>query len=257
MGEEWRGRAGGRRTRQRALGGQRNRQRRHEQLVRHGVDDRPDDGPPVPLPRDPPVEQVRDARVREQAQGPRVLVLEDEVADNGRGGDAREGEHVGEVVKVLVERRGLRRGRGGRRGLRRGPRRALLDGLDPLPPWGVPGSSLPRGGIPLLLPNRRHDREGRPRLGAKHAARTDAGPTSDQSRPGGRGWPSTAQAPQGRPPQKERHGEMRAFRWSAEVWREREGGRRGGRGAGLLRGRRLSRYGVCGPFFRGASVRPP
>lgn len=49
-----------------------------------------------------------------------MLVVEDEVADEGRGGDAREREDVGDRVDVLAERRrwgwaggGLRRGAGG------------------------------------------------------------------------------------------------------------------------------------------------
>lgn len=115
------------------------------------------------------------------------------------------------------------RGRGGRRGPRWVPRWALLDGIDPLPSWGVPGSSLPRGGTPLLLPNRRHGGEGCPRLGAEHT-----GPESRRSRQGGYGPPCTAHAPQSRPPQKERHGEMKAFRRMAVEWRRREGGMGGG-----------------------------
>ena len=92
-------------TRKRALDGQRDRQNRHERLVGHGVDDGADDSPQVPPARDPAVEQIRDARPREQAGRPPVLVVQDAVADDWRGRQPREGEEVRDRVDVLVPRR--------------------------------------------------------------------------------------------------------------------------------------------------------
>lgn len=91
-------------TRQGAAISQAHGQDGHQGLISHRVDDAANNSLEIPAARDPAVEQVRDARVREQAQRPDVGVVEDGVADEGRGHEAREREEVGHRVDVLVWR---------------------------------------------------------------------------------------------------------------------------------------------------------
>lgn len=53
-------------------------------------------------PRDPPVERVGEAGVGEEGEGEGVVVVEDGVADEGGGDEARGGEEVGEGVDVFA-----------------------------------------------------------------------------------------------------------------------------------------------------------
>lgn len=89
-------------TGQSGLYGQANRHDRHQSLVSHWIYDRPHDGLQLPSPRDPSVDQVRDAGVYEESEGGQMLFMDDEVADDGGGEQAREGEDVGERVYVFV-----------------------------------------------------------------------------------------------------------------------------------------------------------
>ena len=104
-------------TWQRALDGEANGKNSHERLIRHRIENSPDDGPQVPAPRDVPVDEVRDAGVDEEPRGPGVAVVHDEVADDRRGQEPREGEDVRQRVDVLAlppprKRRRRRRRRG-------------------------------------------------------------------------------------------------------------------------------------------------
>lgn len=76
----------------------------HQGLVGHGVDHASHDALLVPAASEVAVEEIGDAGVAEQQDGGEVLVLEDEVADEGRGEEAREGEEIGERVDVFSEK---------------------------------------------------------------------------------------------------------------------------------------------------------
>lgn len=97
---------------QQPLGRQRHGKHRHERLVGHGVDDGSYHGALVPSPRDPAVQKVGHARVGEETEGPGVMVVQDAVADEGGGDEAREGQPVGDGVDVfaLGDGAGLREG---------------------------------------------------------------------------------------------------------------------------------------------------
>ena len=52
--------------------------------------------------RDPAVDEVSDAGVGEEPNGPGMLVVQNEVADDGRDREPGEGEDVGDRVDVFV-----------------------------------------------------------------------------------------------------------------------------------------------------------
>lgn len=56
----------------------------------------------MPFARDPAVDEVGDAGVGEESEGPGVRVVQDEVADDGGGDEAGQGEDVGDGVDVLM-----------------------------------------------------------------------------------------------------------------------------------------------------------
>lgn len=85
----------GKRTRQSSLNGQANHQDGHEDLVGHGVDHASDDGLEVPSPSDPSIDQIGDAGVGEEADCPGMLIMQNEIGDDGGGDEAGEGEDVG------------------------------------------------------------------------------------------------------------------------------------------------------------------
>lgn len=89
-------------TGQGGLDSQAHRHDRHQCLVGHRVDHRPHDRLQIPFPRDPAIDQVGDAGVDEEHEGRQMLLVDDEVADDGGGEQAREGEDVGEGVDVFV-----------------------------------------------------------------------------------------------------------------------------------------------------------
>lgn len=89
-------------TGQRPLHSQCDGKHRHQRLVSERVDDGADHGTQVPLARDPAVQQVRDAGVREKAQCPAVVTMQDAVADEGRGNQPRDSQQVGDGVDILV-----------------------------------------------------------------------------------------------------------------------------------------------------------
>lgn len=89
-------------TGQAPLGRQTPDQHRHQRLVRHRVNDAADDRLQPPPPRQPAVDEVGRARIREERHRGRVLLGQHEVAQRRRGEQAREGQEVREVVDVLV-----------------------------------------------------------------------------------------------------------------------------------------------------------
>ena len=74
----------------------------HEGLVGHGVDDGADDRLLREPPRDVAVEAVRDGGVGEEAERSHRLRRQDEIADQRRRGEAREGQDVRDGPDVFV-----------------------------------------------------------------------------------------------------------------------------------------------------------
>lgn len=93
-----------------ALDGQRDGQDDHQCLVSHGIDDAPRDGLELPFPRQPAVDQIRDACIRKEAQRPCVVVVQQQIGGGRRGEQAGDGQEVGQVVDVLVWRQTSQRG---------------------------------------------------------------------------------------------------------------------------------------------------
>lgn len=58
----------------------------------------------MPFPRDPTVHEVRDAGVGEESESPGMRVVENEIADDGGGDEARQGEEVRDSVDILMWR---------------------------------------------------------------------------------------------------------------------------------------------------------
>ena len=85
-----------------AFDGQTDGQDSHECLVGHRVDDGSDDGLQFPSSSNVAVDEVGDGRVGEETDGPGVLVVQDEVADDGGGDETGEGEDVRDGVDVFV-----------------------------------------------------------------------------------------------------------------------------------------------------------
>lgn len=54
-------------TRQSALDGERDRQDDHESFISHGINDAAGDGLELPFPRQPAIDEIREASIREQA----------------------------------------------------------------------------------------------------------------------------------------------------------------------------------------------
>lgn len=90
------------RGRQAAVDGEARDDGGHEEFVGHGVDDAAYNGLQLPPARDPAVEEVGETRVDEEGEGPEVLVVHDEVAEDGRGEEPGEGQEVGEVPYLFV-----------------------------------------------------------------------------------------------------------------------------------------------------------
>mmetsp|Transcript_14011 Transcript_14011/g.44881 ORF Transcript_14011/g.44881 Transcript_14011/m.44881 type:complete len:205 (+) Transcript_14011:334-948(+) len=84
-------------------GGQRDHRAGHEDLVRQGVQERPQDGLLVPLAREVAVEPVEEPCDPERANGQVVLLHCDPIANGRRGCDARHGEHIRNVEGVLPD----------------------------------------------------------------------------------------------------------------------------------------------------------
>ena len=93
-------------TRHPPLDRQTNRQNRHQGLIRHRIDDRPHHRLQLEAPGNPSVDEIGDAGIGEEAHGPGVLVVQDEIADDGGGEEAGEGEEVGDGVDVFVRGEG-------------------------------------------------------------------------------------------------------------------------------------------------------
>lgn len=92
-------------TRERPLSGEAHSEDSHQRLVCHRINHSPDNSLLLPSPRDPPVQQIRHTGVREQAQGPGMLVVEDKVAHKRRGHEARERQQVREGTDVFAQGR--------------------------------------------------------------------------------------------------------------------------------------------------------
>jgi hypothetical protein len=85
-----------------ALDGETHGQYGHEDFVGHGVDDGADDRLLVPAPGDVAINKICETGVGKEPDSPGMVVVQDEVADDGRGNEAGEGEDVGNGVDVLV-----------------------------------------------------------------------------------------------------------------------------------------------------------
>lgn len=94
----------GLRTWKRAFDSQANRQDSHERLIRHWINDGADYCLAVPAPSNPSVQQVRDACVRKEADGPGMLVVQHEVSDHRRSNEPGKCQEVGNRVDVFVQR---------------------------------------------------------------------------------------------------------------------------------------------------------
>ncbi len=66
-------------TRQSPLDGQADRQNRHQCLISHGINDGAHNGLQLPMSGDVSIDEVRDPRVRKQAEGPRMLIVQNEI----------------------------------------------------------------------------------------------------------------------------------------------------------------------------------
>ena len=75
-------------TGQDTLDCQTHRQDGHQRLVSHGIDDRSDYGLQVPFSRDPAIDEVSDAGIDEEGERGGVVVVKDEVANDGGGDEA-------------------------------------------------------------------------------------------------------------------------------------------------------------------------
>jgi hypothetical protein len=87
--------------------GQADGHHRHQGFIRHGINHGPNYGLQLICAGDPAIDEVSDACVDEQGQRGEMLVMEEEIADDGRADEAGEGEEVGKVVDVFV---GIERG---------------------------------------------------------------------------------------------------------------------------------------------------
>ena len=99
-------------TGQSGLYSQANGHDRHQGLVCHWINDGPHDRLQLPFPRYPSVDQVRDGGVDEENQGRQMLFMNDEIADDGGGEQAREGEDVGDRINVFMGVEGGEQARG-------------------------------------------------------------------------------------------------------------------------------------------------
>ena len=79
-------------------------QNRHERLIRHWIDDSANDGLQPPMPRNVAIDKVADAGVREETNGPDVLIVQDEVANDRGREQTRKGQDVGNRIDVFVGR---------------------------------------------------------------------------------------------------------------------------------------------------------
>jgi hypothetical protein len=78
----------------------------HERLVGHRVDHSPDDRLLIPPPGDVPVDEIRQPGVCKEPDGPGMLVVKDEVADDGRrheSGDFSGGFDVEYTITLLLK----------------------------------------------------------------------------------------------------------------------------------------------------------
>lgn len=110
---------GRQRTWKSTLHSQTHRQDGHERLVSHRVYDRPNHSLPIPFPRDPAVHKISDTRVSKEARRPHMLVVKDEIANDGSCDEPRYGQGVRDCIDILVDdilgaRWGFRPRRGGR-----------------------------------------------------------------------------------------------------------------------------------------------
>lgn len=93
-------------TGQSALGSKTNRQNRHQSLISHRINHGADNGLAIPPARNPSIQQIRDAGIREQSDSPDIRIMQDVVANDWRSKQSRKREKVGEVVNVFVEKGG-------------------------------------------------------------------------------------------------------------------------------------------------------
>ena len=85
-----------------AFGSKAHGQDSHENLVGHGVDHGSDDRLLVPSPGDISIDEVSKSGIREESDGPGMVVMQDKIADDWSGHKTGEGEEVWDGVDILV-----------------------------------------------------------------------------------------------------------------------------------------------------------
>jgi hypothetical protein len=89
-------------TWKRAFDSEADRQDRHESLVRHGVNDRPDNGLEVPPSCYISVDKISYASICKEPDGPGMIIMQDEIANNRRGDQAGKCKDIWDGVDVLM-----------------------------------------------------------------------------------------------------------------------------------------------------------
>lgn len=89
-------------TRQPPLNRQTNRQNRHQRLIRHRINNRAHHRLQIPFSRNPSVYQIRDPSISKESNGPRMLIMQNEVSANGRSDETRKGENIGDSINVFM-----------------------------------------------------------------------------------------------------------------------------------------------------------
>lgn len=90
------------RTRQCSLDSKRRRENSHESFVSHRVNYCAHDSLLIPPPSNPAIQYICDTRISQQAQCPSMVVMEDEVADEGSCDESGERQEIREGVDVFV-----------------------------------------------------------------------------------------------------------------------------------------------------------
>ncbi len=82
-------------TRKGTLDSKTDRQDGHQSLVGHGINDCPNYGLKIPSSGNVAIYKIGDSRVCKQSYGPSMMIMEDEVTDDGCGDKTRECQYVG------------------------------------------------------------------------------------------------------------------------------------------------------------------
>lgn len=90
-------------TRECPLDGQTHCQDSHERFVRHRINNCADNRLQIPSSSNPPIQQICDARISENADRPGMVIVKHEISHHRRGNQSGKGQEVGDVVDVLVQ----------------------------------------------------------------------------------------------------------------------------------------------------------